>query len=281
MYLCKRCIKYFSVPTDYSLDKEAILLDHLDGISIRKLAVKYNISKSVCQRICFTELQKLPNNNDVTVQNSSRFGPVLMPDAKYINVKGYKYKFAFLWAVDYFNHDFPFISLANSESFAAWSKYFSQFKQLGSSSYNILVCDDNTALKLAAVSNFPLTRIQTCYNHLKENYRRVLKVRSQSKYRHFMGLIEIILCSEEIELEEFARRLKHAAELYSTDPLALSVILDIRKRAREIHAYRMLKDSPKTTNLIESFNSQLESRLFSLKTSKVMSTQDYGLTAMY
>ncbi len=241
------------------------MLDHLDGISIRKLAIKYGISKSKCQRICFEELKKLPDNNQYTLEHSGTFGKVLMPDAKYIKVKGFKDKLAFLWAVDYFYHDFPVISLAPSESYASWGRFFKQFEYINSH-YDVIVCDDNTSLKLAAVRHFPLTKIQTCYNHLKENYRRILKVRSQSKYKHFMSLVEEVLCSEKISLEEFNTRLQTAFDLYHNDPLAFSIIMDLKKREKEIHAHRFLSCSPKTTNLIEGFNSQLESRLFSIRT---------------
>lgn len=188
-----------------------------------------------------------------------------MPDAKYINIRGYKEKFAFLWAIDYFYHDFPVISLAPSESFRSWNHFFRQFQHV-ENNYDVIVCDDNAALKLAAVKGFPLTKIQTCYNHLKENYRRVLKVRSQDKYRDFMTLVEGILCSEEISVAEFDHRLKHAFDLYQHDSLAYSVLNDLKRREKEIHAHRLLNNSPKTTNLIESFNSQLQSRLFSIRT---------------
>lgn len=264
MYLCKSCSRYFSVNTDYSLNREAILLDHLDGISLRRLAVKYNISKSKCQRICFEELKKLPDNNQFSIENSKNFGSVLMPDAKYINVKGHKDKLAFLWAVDYFKHDFPVISLEQSESFVAWNRFFKRYQSLGKY-YPIVVCDDNIALKLAALKSFPDVRIQTCYNHLKENYRRVLKVRSQSKYRHFMLLIESFLSSESISKKEFNKRLRHTFDLYHSDPLALSVLVDLKRKEPEIHTHRLIKHTPKTTNLIESFNSQLEARLVSLR----------------
>ncbi len=250
--------------TDYSLNKEAILLDHLDVLSLRRLAAKYNISKSKCQRICFEELKKLPDNNQFSIENNINFGTVLMPDAKYINVKGHKDKLAFLWAVDYFKHDFPIISLEQSESFEAWNSFFKKYEGIGNH-YPVIVCDDNIALKLAAIKNFPATHIQTCFNHLKENYRRILKVRSQAKYRHFMLLIESILSSENISKKEFNRRLRHMFDLYHHDVLALSILADIKRKEKELHAHRLIKHTPKTTNLIESFNSQLEARLVSIR----------------
>jgi len=64
-YLCKFCHKYFSIKT-YWIDRKRILTDHLDGISFRKLAVKYGVSKSHAADICYEELKKLPQNNKFT-----------------------------------------------------------------------------------------------------------------------------------------------------------------------------------------------------------------------
>lgn len=241
------------------------MLDHLDGISFRKLAVRYNISKDKAQRICLSELKKLPDNNQLTFKYCGRFGGVLMPDAKYINVKGYEDKLAFLWAVDYFKHDFPVINLAPSENYQSWARFFSYFRIINRH-YDIVVCDDNVSIKMAAVKAFPNVRIQTCYNHLKESYRRTLKVRSDVKYRHFMRIVESALTTEKrIPVSEVFRRLSHAFDLYKDDEIALSILLDLKRRQKELFAFKWIKHTPKTTNLIESYNSHLESRLNSIR----------------
>ena len=59
IFLCNKCEKYFSINTHW-INRKEILSDHLDGLSFRKLVVKYNISKSQAWDICHEELSKLP-----------------------------------------------------------------------------------------------------------------------------------------------------------------------------------------------------------------------------
>jgi hypothetical protein len=113
---CKACIKYFSVNSCFIPQKE-ILNDHLDGISFRKLAIKYGLSKSSIQRICYEELKKLPNNNQFTYRYCNRFSNIFLFDGKYVNVKGFNMGMVLLWGKDYFRHDIPVITLASSENY--------------------------------------------------------------------------------------------------------------------------------------------------------------------
>src|SRR3989344_4948061 len=71
----------------------------------------------------------------------------------------------------------------------AWSKFFFYFRLI-SHRPDLIVCDDNTNIKLAARKNFPQVKIQTCFNHFKENIRRDLRVRSEDTYKFFMERIE-------------------------------------------------------------------------------------------
>ena len=113
-YKCKSCIKYFSIKTIHA-DKKAILNDHLDGLSFRKLANKYNLSPMTAWRICEEELQKLPDNNKFTFTYCNRFSKIYVFDGKYFTIKGFKYGYALLWGIDYFRHDIPVFTLAPSE----------------------------------------------------------------------------------------------------------------------------------------------------------------------
>lgn len=190
-----------------------------------------------------------------------------MCDGKYLTIKGRNYGYVLLWGVDYFRHDIPVFTLAPAESYHAWRTYFSYFRIL---SYypQLLVCDDNTNIKMAARSAFPEVRIQTCYNHFKENIRRDLKVRSDksNQYRDFMRRIESILnSSQKLSDETFNRWLFTLYRDYHQDPLCLSILINIENYKPELLAYRGIPGAPLTSNLIESFNSHLESRLFSLK----------------
>lgn len=151
-YLCKSCQRYFSIKTKW-LGKKRILSDHLDGLSFRKLSLKYGISHMECWRICEEELKKLPNNNQFTYKYCNRFSNIFLFDGKYFNVADQKYNWVLLWGIDYLRHDIPIFSLAPSENYQNWSKFFFNFKLINHYP-NLLVCDDNVNIKMRHVIIF-------------------------------------------------------------------------------------------------------------------------------
>jgi len=264
--LCKLCKKYFSVNT-YWQNKKSILSDHLDGLSFRALADKYNISHMKAWRICEEELRRLPNNNQFTFNYCNRFSHIFIFDGKYFNVASDKYDWVLLWGFDYFRHDIPVFTVAPSENYQSWSKFFFYFRLLNQYP-QLLVCDDNANLKMAARSRFPAVKIQTCYNHFKENIRRDLHVRSDktNQYRGFMNRIESILSSsQKLSDETFNRWLFCLYRDYKQDPVCLTILVNIEKYKEELLAYRNIPQAPLTSNLIEGFNSHLEGRLQKLR----------------
>jgi transposase-like protein len=190
-----------------------------------------------------------------------KFGNIFIPDGKYISVKGYDRKIAFLWGVDYFKHDFPVILLSESESYEAWNRYFRFLKEIASP--QLIVCDDNTSLKMAAYYNYPKVKIQACYNHFKEGIRRNLKTRSDPRYKNFMNSIEELFLMKRTD-HDFERRLFGIFKDYRDDEIAVSVLLNIEKNLKELRGFKGISNAPTTTNIIESFNSHLESRLRSI-----------------
>ena len=265
-YFCKSCKKYFSVNTQW-IDTKAILYDHLEGLSFRSLGIKYDISHMKAWRICEEELKKLPNNNQFTHKYCSRFSKIFLFDGKYFPVADQKYDWVLLWGIDYFRHDIPVFTVAPSENYQSWAKYFSYFRILNCYP-ELLVCDDNINLKMAARSRFPGVKIQTCYNHFKENIRRNLHVRSDEgkHYRQFMHRVESILSSsQKIANQTFNTWLFALYRDYHTDPLCLSILTNIEKHRSELLAYRGIPQAPVTTNLIEGMNSHLEARLQKLR----------------
>lgn len=261
---CKKCRKHFSFNPNF-VNRKQILSDHLDGFSFRKLAVKYKVSKSKVWEICHEELRTLPNNNQFTFRYCNRFSSTFVFDGKYFNVVNGKDNpnWVLLWGIDYFRHDIPVILVAPSENNQSWSKFFSYFRIL-SHHPNLLVCDDNVNLKMAAYSKFPGVRIQTCYNHFKENIRRELHVRSDTFYRPFMRKIEKIFKGK-LNDDALNKKLFNLYHEYGGDNLCLSVLANIERYKQELLGYRGIPNSPVTSNIIESFNSHLEGRLFSLK----------------
>lgn len=261
-YRCNLCGRHFSVNPCFFSGK-ALLNDHLDGMSFRSLAVKHGISAMKAWRICREELKKLPTNNQFTFNYCSQFSNIFVADGKYFNVVGFKHGFCLLWGVDYFRHDIPIILVAPSESYQSWSKFFYYFRIINHYP-ELLVCDDNTNLKMAAKRNFPAVRIQTCFNHFKENMRRTLKARSDSTYKDFMARIEAVF-SNKLSDQDMNKKLFSLYKDYRKDPLAISLLTNIEKNRPQITGYRGVPQSPLTTNIIEGLNSHLEARLTSLR----------------
>lgn len=259
---CKACTKHFSADTTF-LDTKSLLLDHLNGLSFSALGEKYKISKTHAWEVCHKELQLLPANNEFTFQYCSRFSHIFLCDGKYIHVKGYTGKIPLLWGVDYFTHDIPIYILATSESYQSWARYFSFFRIINHHP-TLLVCDDNSNMKLAARNAFPAVTIQTCINHFKENIRKELRVRTDTTYLHFSRTIDSIL-SKKIADDVFNRWMGILLEEYQHDPVTLSVLANIERYRHELFGYRGMKGAPLTTNLIECLNSHLQARLSSLK----------------
>lgn len=267
-YYCKLCKRYFSVNPIY-LNTKQILSDHLDGLSFRKLAIKYDISPMTAWRICEKELKRLPDNNQFSFNYCNRFSSVFVIDGKYFNIAERQSSYVLLWGIDYYRHDIPVFYLAPSENYHAWSKYFFYFRLLQHRP-EIIVCDDNVNLKMAARSLFPQVRIQTCFNHFKESIRRNLKVRSDNTYKPFMERIERIFESK-INDQTLNTYLFALFRDYRDDPVCLSVITNIKRYMVELTAYRGVKNTPVTTNIIEGLNSHLEARLVGLRSFQTVS----------
>lgn len=261
-FFCKVCEHYFSFNPFY-LDTKEILSDHLDGFSFRTLARKYDISSMKAWRICEDELKKLPQNNEFTHKYCDRFSQILISDGKYFNVASEKNNWVLLWGFDYFRHDIPIISVVPSESYASWARFFTYFRIINSMP-RLIVCDDNPNEKMAARNVFPAVKIQTCYNHFKENIRRDLKVRSTETYREFMKRIEEIFEGKRTDADR-NKRLFALYRDYKTEPVCVSVLTNIEHYKEELLAYRGIHQAPTTSNIIEGMNSHIESRLHSLR----------------
>lgn len=214
-------------------------------------------------RTCEEELQKLPNNNQFTFNTCSQFSTTFVFDGKYFNIAGQESDWVLLWGVDYFRHDIPIIWVAPSESYQAWSKFFFYFRIINHYP-QLLVCDDNTNLKMAARQHFPAIRIQTCFNHFKENIRRDLKVRSEDTYKAFVHGIEGVFDGK-LSDEAMNKKLRVLYGVWQHDAVAVSVLANIERYKAELTGYRGIPHAPVTTNMIEGLNSHLEARLQALR----------------
>lgn len=117
---------------------------------------------------------------------------------------------------------------------------------------------------MAARTSFPGVKIQTCYNHFKENIRRTLKVRSDNTYKEFMRRIEVVLGQKHTDADR-NKKLFALFRDYRHDPLCISILTNIEKYKDELIAYRGIPHAPITSNIIEGMNSHIEARLHSIR----------------
>ena len=214
-------------------------------------------------RLCEMELKKLPNNNEFTFKYCNRFSQILVCDGKYFNVASEENNYVLLWGFDYFRHDIPVITVAPSENYQSWGRFFSYFRIINSYP-QLIVCDDNSNEKMAARQAFPGVRIQTCFNHFKENIRRNLKVRSDNTYKEFMKRIEEVFTGKRTD-QDRNKRLFALYRDFRYDPVCVSILTNIKRYESELLAYRGIPQAPVTSNIIEGMNSHIESRLHSLR----------------
>ncbi|MBU2102468.1 MAG: transposase [Candidatus Omnitrophica bacterium] len=240
------------------------LLDYLDGKPLRKIADKSNCCAATALAKCNKQLRELPHNNDVTKRFCDRFCGILVVDGKYIAVKGYEKKIPLLWGLDYLSHDIPVYRLAPSESYQSWLKYFGYLKSMRYP-MKMVVCDDNKNIQLAAKYIFPNVLIQLCHNHFMENIRRELHTRTDPTYQRFVWELKEQLFKRKIMIETFRKRSYKLFKKYAKDERIVKQLLKINEYTQELTAANYLRKAPRTTNIIESYNSHLQGRLKTIK----------------
>lgn len=263
-YLCKLCGHWFQIKrTRIKPPLFRFLFSHLRGTSFRSLGETYDIDPSTAYRRALKALQELPHNADITRRFCTRFCGILVVDGKYIKVKGYERKIPVLYGIDYLTHDIPTYILSESESYQTCHTFFTSLR-LMQYPLKVVVSDDNANIYDGAESVYPRVLSQICHNHYKETIRQNLHVRTDPTYQPFIRDIEELFVKRrsESEFNSIAGKLFHK---YKDESLCLSVLLDIQKRLPQLTAYMGEKNIPRTTNLIESYNSHLEGRLKTIK----------------
>ena len=261
-FFCHSCVKYFSI--DYSpnrINQKELLIRHLEGSSYRKLASQTNISKSKLQRLILNLMRCTPNSNHVTEVLCDKFSGILLVDAKYISVKAYEKKIAFMWAIDYKTHDIVWWTLAKSETFEA---YYWMFKGIKRSNYQIkqLVCDEHQAIISACENVFPQVPIQICLTHFKRNIQKILDIRKNVEDQAFFADIKILFNQK--NLRQYHIQGKRLLTRYYQNKAYLKILLEIDKKSKYLTTHYQYLDCPSTTNLIEGFNKHLSARVRSL-----------------
>lgn len=193
------------------------------------------------------------------------FSGILILDGKYIAVKGFNQKIPFIYGIDYLTHDIPHGDLYPAEDEMSFSRYFSTLKELGYD-LRIVVADDRAGLKSALLKVFPYAKLQLCHNHFLENIRSGLKVRTVPTYQHFFNSLRLHVFLEGTDEQKITDGLKHVMdERTGNSSMLKNLLLEINDRRTPLFAYLNVPGCPNNTNLIELYNSHLQSRLKSIK----------------
>lgn len=213
------------------------------------------------------ELARLPSNTFLTktLCDLKRFSGILILDGKYIAVKGYNQKIPFLYGIDYLSHDIPHGDMFAAEDEASFSRFFQTLKDTGYP-LRVVVADDRAGLKRALRKVFPYARLQLCHNHYLENIRKLLKVRTDTRYQHFFNSLRLHVFLEGTSEQATAQGLLHVQREHARgNQLLEAILLEIHHRQTDLFNYLYVPGCPNNTNLIELYNSHLNGRLKTIK----------------
>jgi transposase-like protein len=224
-------------------------------------------------------LEKFPLCIDITRNYCSRFCGILLVDGKYVKIRGYKKKIPVIYGVDYLTHDIIHFVLGPSENYQLLLKFFSSLK-LANYPLQVIVSDDNQNIPQACLKVYPTAIWQLCQNHYKHNLRITLNLSNDSTCKPFMKELETLF-SGKISIEDFRSKASKIYNKYQENDLCKKVMLDIARRSPDLFGYLKLKNTPRTTNLIESFNSHLQGRLKTIKGFKSFKGANLWLNAYF
>lgn len=239
------------------------MLDHLLGISFRSLGQKGGVCGSTAYRRYLKEVSCIPHCLDVTRKYCSKFCGILLVDGKFVSVKSYSRKLPVVYGIDYLTHDIPHYLLSVSESYQTLHKFFASLR-LANYPLQALVSDDNQNIREACLSVYPKAVTQLCHNHYKQNVRASLGLYQNLTYLSFMREVETLF-DKKISPDDYKQRALKIYKFWQKDELPQKIMLEMAQRLPELMAYTKLKNTPRTNNLIESFNSHLEGRLKTIK----------------
>jgi len=186
--------------------------------------------------------------------------------------------------MDYTTHDLPACLLATSESFRWWVQFFTRLKNADYPLVSV-TCDDNPAIKQAAQYVFPNVIVQICHVHFLENIRKALRVRSDETYQPFFEDIEKhIFHVPVLGKANLERHIRWRSPKHQDDPVKIATMNHIFTHSEGLAAYVNARNwykvpCPKTTNIIESLNSQLQIRLHGIQGFESFHTAERWLSA--
>jgi hypothetical protein len=173
------------------------LLDHLDGISYRRLEQRYNINKNKLCKIVNNQTANFFSNFEITIYflNQLNYGGNLVLDGKSIpvkealditNIKNGKIPRSrkqikirklrtIVWGIDYTTHDIPHFEFGESENGLVLNDYFIKLKFIKYPLISLTV-DDKREIKTAIKRHYPDCIIQLCTKHYLSKISRKLKI---------------------------------------------------------------------------------------------------------
>ena len=243
-------------------------ISHVDGLPFRKLGDERKLSPSQTFARVEAELNRLPDNNQLTKNycNPALFCGTLIIDGKHVKVRGFQKKIPFVYCLDYLPHDIVADVLSPAEDTLT---FLSLFRHLRNCNYpmQITVGDDNPAIKQGLNQIFPGTPYQLCHNHYLQNVKKQLRVDTDEKYQKFFYELKALVFDPYFEKDEqVTEALREVWRRYAVnDENVKALLMEIHARRSELFAYLKVKGCPKTSNLMELFNSHLEARLKSIK----------------
>jgi len=240
-------------------------IPHIDGIPFRKLGDEHGLSGVQAYNRVFSELQRLPDNTELTRRFCEYSCGILVIDGKYIKVRGYKQKIPFIYGIDYETHDILFGILVPAEDEAAFLQCFQTLQTLDYP-LKVVVADDRSSLPLALKQVYPGVPLQLCQNHYLENIRTLLHVRTDPTHRHFFNALKKHVFDAYENDEQLNDALRHVfTQRSQNNLLRQTIVMGIYRRRKILFAYKTIPHCPNNTNLIELFNSHFNARLRSIK----------------
>lgn len=239
---------------------------HIDGTPFRKLGdqLGYSGGKQIFLKVQ-TEINRLPWNWQLTKDlcDPKRFCRRLVIDGKYVRVQGFEKKIPFIYGIDYLTHDIVHGDLFPAEDEAAFSQFFQKLYDLGYE-LEIVIADDRGGLKQALLKVFPYAKLQLCQNHYVENIRSDLNIRTSDRYHHFFNsLVKHVFEAPEDKITEGLMHVYH--NHCGHNRTLQNIVTTIKARQEDLFNYFRFKDCPRTTNIIESYNSHFQARLKSIR----------------
>lgn len=252
---------------------------HVCGESFRSISEVKLVSPATAYRRYNKALKALPHCADITRKYCSKFCGILLVDGKYIKIKGYDKKIPVVYGIDYLTHDIPTYTLSVSENYLALKSFFTSLRLL-KYPLQAVVADDNYNIFESAKRIYPEVVTQLCQVHYKQNIKLELNLGNDEAYKPFMYEI-VNLFKKRRSLIEFDGVAGKIYWKYRDNQVLKPILLDIQRRKEDLLAYTKIPRVPRTTNLIESYNSHLQGRLKTIKGFESFSHADNWLNAYF